>query len=142
MIRAVLDANVLIAATINVKSSVTSEIYQNFLNQSFTLIVSPEVLEEVEEVINRDRIVKRHKRSLEERQAIINELAELSYLVAGNTKVEVVRDPDDNKMIVAGIEGRADYIVTRDKDLLDLKEYRGIKIITPEEFMGILRAEN
>lgn len=142
MIRAVLDANVLIAATINVKSSVTSEIYQNFLNQSFTLIVSPEMLEEVKEVINRDRIVKRHKRSLEERQAIINELAELSYLVPGNTKVEVVRDPDDNKMIVAGIEGRADYIVTRDRDLIDLKEYQGIKIITPEEFMGILRAEN
>lgn len=104
MIQAVLDTNVLIAAVINIKSSVTSEIYQNFLTQTLILIVSPEMLEELEEVISRERIVKRHKRPLEERQTIINELAQLSYLVPGNIKAEVVRDPDDNKIISAALE--------------------------------------
>ena len=98
-------------------------------------------MEEVEEISNRERIIKRHQRSKEELETIISELASLSYLVPGTTKVEVVRDPDDDKIIVAAVEGNADYIISRDKDLLDLKEYQGIKIITPEEFMRILRAE-
>ncbi len=141
MIRAVLDTNVLIAAVINVKSSVTQEIYQKFLTLHFILIISPEVLEEVEDLINRERIVKRHKRTINEREMIMSELASLSYIVSGITQVEVVRDPDDNKIISAAYEGKADYIVSRDRDLLDLKEDSGIKIVTPEEFMGILRAK-
>lgn len=65
---------------------------------------------------------------------------ELSYLVPGRTKVEIVRDPGDNKIIAAAIEGNADYIVSRDRDLLDLNDYQRIKIIKPEEFMKILRS--
>ncbi len=142
MIRAVLDSNVLIAAIINVKSSVTQEIYQKFLGLRFTLIISPEVLEEVEDLINRARVVKRHQLTGNERKVIISEIALLAYIVPGTTQVDIVRDPDDNKIIAAGIEGRADYIISRDKDLLDLKSYQEIKIITPEKFMEILRAEN
>ncbi len=142
MIRAVLDTNVLIAAVINAKSSVTQEIYQKFLILHFTLIISPEVLEEIEDLINRKRIAERHKLTAREREVVMSEIASLSYIVPGTTQVEIVRDPDDDKIIAAAVEGNADYIVSRDKDLLDLKQYQGIKIITPEKFMGILRAEN
>lgn len=141
MIRAVLDTNVLIAAVINVKASVTQEIYQNFIALHFQLIISSHILEEVEELINRERIIKRHQRTTTERKAIISELKSLSYIVPGSIKVEVTRDPDDNKVISAALDGGANYIVSRDKDLLDLKEYRGIRIIIPEEFMKILRKE-
>ena len=141
MIRAVLDTNVLIAAIINVKSSLTQEIYQKFLTLHFTLIISPDVLEEVEDLINRERIVGRHKRTTNEREVIMSEIASLSYIVPGTTQVEVVRDPNDNKIISAALEGKAEYIVSRDKDLLDLNEYQGIKIITPEKFIEILRVK-
>ncbi len=139
MIRAVLDTNVLIAAVINIKSSLTQEIYQKFLTLHFTLIISPEILEEVEDLINRERIVKKHKLTTDEREVIMSEIAALSYIVPGITHVEVVRDQDDNKIISAAYEGKADYIISRDRDLLDLTQYEGIKIITPEEFIGILR---
>ena len=141
MIRAVMDTNTLISAIINTKGSVSEEIYQNFMAQQFSLIISYGILEEVEDVSNRERVIKRHKLSTKEREVIISELTALSYIVPGTTRVEVVRDPDDNKVVSAALEGKADYIVSRDKDLLDLKEYEGIKIISPEEFMGILRAE-
>ncbi len=139
MIRAVLDTNVLIAAVINIKSSLTQEIYQKFLTLHFTLIISPEILEEVEDLINRERIVKKHKLTTDKREVIMSEIAALSYIVPGITHVEVVRDQDDNKIISAAYEGKADYIISRDRDLLDLTQYEGIKIITPEEFIGILR---
>lgn len=142
MIRAVLDANTLISAIINRPLSVSQEIYQNFIKQHFLLIVSPSLLAEVEDVLNRGRVMKLHKHSTENLQKIIKELANFSYVVPGKTEISVVRDPDDDKIIAAAVEGNADYIISRDKDLLDLEEYQGIKIITPEKFMGILRAEN
>lgn len=140
MIRAVLDTNTLVSAVINIESSVASEIYQNAKEKQFLLIASPSILAEAEEVLCRDRIMKVHKHSIKELQEIINELAKVSYLVPGKTQVEIVRDPDDNKVISAALEGGAEYIVSRDKDLTDLKEYEGIKIIMPEEFMQLLRS--
>lgn len=140
MIRAVIDANTLISAVINKPFSVSQEIYQNFVSKRFLLIVSPPLLAEIEDVLNRDRVMKLHKHATEDLQKIINELTNLSYVVPGKTEIQVVRDPDDDKVIAAAVEGNAEYIVSRDKDLLDLKEYQGIKIITPEKFMEILRA--
>src|SRR3989344_5798840 len=139
MIRAVLDTNTIISSIINIKGSVSQEIYQNFILGHFLLIISLEVLEELEEVSKRERIIKRHNLSKEQLEIIIGELASLSYVVSGTTKVEVVRDPDDNKIISAALEAMVDYIVTRDKDLLDLKEYQKIKIVSPEEFIRLLR---
>ena len=142
MIRVVLDTNTLVSAVINVRFSVSQEIYQNFIDKHFLLIVSPPILAEVDEVLHRERVTRFHKRSPEKLREIMNQLTNLSYIVFGSTKVDVVRDPDDNKILSAGVEGQANYIVTRDEDLLNLKKYRRIKIITPEDFMGILRVEN
>ncbi len=141
MIRVILDTNTLVSAVINVPLSVSQEIYQNFIKKRFELIISPPLILEVEDVLNRNHVKKLHKRSSIELQKFISQLTKLSMIVTGETKVEIVRDPEDDKIIVAAVEGNADYIVSRDKDLLDLKEYQGIQIITPEEFMGILRAE-
>ena len=51
----------------------------------------------------------------------------------------VVRDPDDDVIIACAIKGQADAIITRDKDLLSLRSYQGIAIITPETFRQQLR---
>jgi len=52
-------------------------------------------------------------------------------------KINVIEDdPDDNKVLECAIAGNVDCIVTNDKHLLKLKEYNGIKILTPDEFVG------
>jgi predicted nucleic acid-binding protein len=50
----------------------------------------------------------------------------------------VLADTTDNKFIEAAVTGKTDYIVSGDKHLLDLKEYKSIPIITAREFIGIL----
>jgi putative PIN family toxin of toxin-antitoxin system len=50
----------------------------------------------------------------------------------------VCRDPDDNMVLECALEGRAQYIVSGDKDLLDLKEFRGIRIVRAAEFLSLL----
>lgn len=142
MIRVVLDTNTIVSAIINTDKSVSQEIYQNSKDKRFLLVISSSILAEVEDVIHRARVVRFHKYTASELRRIVKELTNVSYIVPGKTEIEIVRDPDDNKIISAALDGRADYIVSRDKDLLDLKEYQEIKIITPEEFMGILRSEN
>ena len=65
----------------------------------------------------------------------------LSQLVAGERKVEgVSKDLDDDKYISAAIEGLAGFVVAGDSDLLDLKEYDGIRIVSPRVFLDLLVA--
>jgi predicted nucleic acid-binding protein len=52
----------------------------------------------------------------------------------------VVRDPNDDMIVACAVAAGADYIVTRDKDLLALGEYDGIAMIKREAFLAILRA--
>ncbi len=55
-------------------------------------------------------------------------------LIDGKSKIEICRDPDDNKFIECAVDSRAIYIVSGDKDLLDIKKYKDIKILTAKEF--------
>jgi predicted nucleic acid-binding protein len=44
-------------------------------------------------------------------------------------------DPKDDAILACAVEGRANYIVSGDEHLLKLREHRGIKILTPREFV-------
>lgn len=50
------------------------------------------------------------------------------------SEVDVCRDPDDNKFIECAVDAKALYIVSGDKDLLDIKRYEGVRIVTVAEF--------
>jgi uncharacterized protein len=63
-------------------------------------------------------------------------LANLGNVVFPKTKLIVVIDPDDNRILECAIEARSDFIVTRDRHLLSIKIYQGISIVTPEDFLA------
>lgn len=139
MIRAVLDTNILVSALITKKSSPPLQLYKAFITQQFLLITSPSILAEVEDVINREAVVKYHKLSLIKRKKIIEQLVKLSYVTLESvTPKEIIieRDPEDDKFIHAAVEAHANYIVSGDHHLLDLKEYGGVKIVTPNDFLS------
>ncbi|OGF52645.1 MAG: putative toxin-antitoxin system toxin component, PIN family [Candidatus Fraserbacteria bacterium RBG_16_55_9] len=52
-------------------------------------------------------------------------------------RVSVCRDDDDNRVLECALDGRADYIVTGDKDLLDLKVFEGIKVVNVSDFLQL-----
>lgn len=51
--------------------------------------------------------------------------------------IKICRDPDDNKFLDCALTGKADYLVSGDKDLLSLNKIETIKIITPAKFLKI-----
>jgi predicted nucleic acid-binding protein len=66
-------------------------------------------------------------------------VATLSTIVDNLPEVSIVRDPEDDMIIASAMAAEADYLVSRDKDLLVLGEHEGIKIVSPEEFLHALR---
>ena len=50
----------------------------------------------------------------------------------------IKEDPDDNLILATAVGGRANYIVSGDRHLLDLGEFRGIKIVTVDRMLSIL----
>ena len=65
---------------------------------------------------------------------ILSPLFSAMNVIEGKTEIEICRDPDDDKFIGCAVDAKALYIVSGDKDLLDIQQYDGIQIITAKEF--------
>ncbi|MFH1774405.1 MAG: putative toxin-antitoxin system toxin component, PIN family [Methanobacteriota archaeon] len=70
---------------------------------------------------------------------IINNILKISRLIEVRTSVNAIkRDPDDNKVLACAVESKSEYLVSGDVHLLDLKEYKGINIVTASEMLKVL----
>ena len=91
-------------------------------------------MDETAEVLERDfEYSKNEGRNVIE---VIEKILLFVNLIEPKQKIDIIKDdPDDNKIIECAFESSSDYIVTYDKHLLKLKEYKGIKILKPEEIL-------
>ena len=134
MIRAVLDTNVFVSG-IHWFGPSEKVLRLWFLNR-FKLISSTEIVGEFVKIMTSFKIPMKIEDILWWESLTL----EKSEFVVPNKRIEIVKDdPDDDKFIEAALEGKADYIVTQDRHLLKIKEFRKIKIITPEEFIELLK---
>src|SRR3989337_1772923 len=103
--------------------------------------MSQAIVEEVLRALNSPK-VRKYIRSGLDAELWFEDIVVLSHLVAGEREFGgVSTDPDDDKYIAAAIEGRAGFVVAGDSDLLDLKEYDGIRIVNPRGFLDLLVAQ-
>jgi hypothetical protein len=139
VLRAVLDANVIISALIQPKGA-SGRIVTSLLEESsFVLVASSAILAEVRRSLTYPKVRKYIKVSDEDVDLSVAALALIAQPVEGILRVKAVaEDPDDNKYIEAALEGRAQFIVTGDSHLKSLKSYRGIRIVTPRVFLDLL----
>jgi putative PIN family toxin of toxin-antitoxin system len=108
------------------------------------LVVSPQLIEEIERVLTYPKV----KKLLKKRHTDPDEVAEVmvkalkvAVLTPGNLTVEAIADdPADDMVLACALEGNADYIISGDHHLLDLENYRGIKIVNPARFLEIIEA--
>lgn len=63
-------------------------------------------------------------------------LSRTTVLQPEETVSEIESDPDDNAFLSCAIAGSAEFIVSGDKDLLDLGSFHGIPIVTPAQFLN------
>lgn len=138
MVRALLDANVLISAAIRPKGPPGQIVTAYLTRQAFELVVSPAILAEVGRAFGLAKI-RRLLREPDEALLWLGDLLAFADLVQDTGRVAgVCRDPDDDDVLSAAVEGRAAAIVTGDADLLTLGEYEGIAIVTPRAFLELI----
>ena len=126
------DTNFLISAT-QWDYSIAHKLLKKFILSGVEIFTTQDILDETSEVLERD-----FEYSKDEAKTIIEKILLFVKLIEPKQKVEIIKDdPDDNKVIECAIESSSDYIISYDGHLLKLKEYKGIEIITPEEFNKI-----
>ncbi len=132
MIRLVLDTNTLISA-VGWRHSKQRRILEACLFKKYLLIESADLLDEFVKVVSRPKFSFVSK---EERNELVTRLIGHSEIVEPKKKLNIVEeDPADNKVLECGLEGKADYIITGDRHLLNLKRFGKTEILTASEFL-------
>jgi uncharacterized protein len=141
MPRAVLDSSVLISAFLTPKR-LPSAVLDAAERGAFVLCLSPVILEETRaSLLRKTKRIRRYYSYPDERiAAYIEGLAAQAELVSDLPDIRAVpNDPKDDPIVATAVAGKADYLVTGDKaHLLPLKEYQGIRIVSPREFVELL----
>ena len=134
MNRAVFDTNVLVSGLLG-KRGAAPRLLALARDGVFALQISAAILDETAEILAREFDWTR------ERIAITRAfLSSITQHVTPHVELDVIaRDRDDNRILECSLASRSDYIVTFDKDLLDLKVYAGALIIKPQEFLRIVQ---
>ncbi len=104
-----------------------------------TILMSEALIEELREVLSRPRFDRYATRV--EREEFLRRLIREAETIEIIETVRACRDPEDDKILELAVNGRANYIVTGDDDLLDLNPFRGIAIVRPAEFLAFVGAE-
>jgi len=130
--RVVLDTNIFVSMLMG---GPLRKINHAWRTGKFTLIVSDEIVSEYLEVLQRPKL-HLSLRAISIAIGRIQRKAEFVLPLQSVTAVE--DDPSDNKFLEALLAGKADYLVSGDKHLLDLKTFRGIPIITARQFINRL----
>jgi len=91
-------------------------------------------------VLPQTKIRKYHGWTNEQIDAFVTFLYAQSVVTEGKLAVKMARDPQDDKFLACATEGTADYLVSGDEDLLQIKFYEGKQIVSPADFLDILQS--
>jgi len=137
MIRAVLDANVLVSGIVT--EGTPRNTMRAWRAGHFHLVASQATLNEIGRVLRYPKIIRRHRWSETEIQSFMESLEALAILTPGKLRLNVIAaDPSDDRYLECAIEGEADCLVTGDRHLLELAAYRDVEILSPREFVDLL----
>jgi len=133
-LKIILDTNWYISASINRKSR--RALYHLLINDNLTIFYSKELLNEYETVIFRRKFNKYI--NPEQVNRFIALVLVLLKLVEIKTFVRLSRDDKDNFLLSMSLDCEADYLISGDPDLLELKSIGKTKIIPMSEFISII----
>ena len=130
--RVVIDTNVFISAILGGRLGI---IVDEWKARKFTIIVSEAIAREYLDVLNRPKFSISRREIVETTDYLLKTVEFVTPLESVNA---VEADPTDNKFLETALQGKADYIVSGDAHLLDLKTFRDIPIISAHDFITLL----
>ena len=136
--RVVLDTNIWLSATF--WEGEAYKLISTIQRRKIEVVITKKILLEIIEVLNKEakfqKFIKNRKIAIED---LLRTITSLGKLVDSKTKLSIVKEhSSDNKFVECAIDGNAEFIVSYDKHLLKLKEYKSIKILNPTECVRML----
>ena len=122
-----IDTNILISALFFGKFP--KEFLNEVLAKNFEICINDKILDEYEATIHK-KIIK--KKILDE--VLYEKFLQDVKFFESVSDLKICHDPDDDKFINCAIDAKAIYIVSGDNDLLTIKNFAGIEIVTAREF--------
>ena len=127
--RVVFDTNIFISAFV-IPGSLAEKAVSRIIEGRDELVISPDIIKEVLSVLS-----SKFGREREALSHVAVILLDLGEWVRPDQRVRVFRDEPDNRMLECAVFGKAELIVTGDKEMLRLKEYMGIKIASLRDYL-------
>ena len=138
-LRAVVDTNLFISGLFG-KDTLSAALQNLWINREFELATSIEILREVSRVLQYPRIRERFQPKKETIQRFFRLIFRKAVVTKGLYKTDrITADPTDNMFLACAMEAKADFIVSRDPHLRNLKQFQGIRIIDVKEFVEKVR---
>jgi len=133
MIKVVIDSNVFISA-FYLPGSAPAEVVFLARKRRICNFVSPPVIGEIK------RILKgKLKWSDSRARGAVKRVKKFSEEIYPEKRLKAISDDPDNRILECAVSGQAGYIISGDRHLLNLKKYRGIRIVTPSDFLDAIR---
>lgn len=131
--KVVIDTNVFISG-LNFAGK-PNEVLELFIKGEIEVYISPFILKELERILR-----KKFEWNEKQLQKILDKIKKKAVIVQVETKISIIKaKEDDNRILECGVDGKVQYIISGDKrHILPLKNFRGIKILSPSEFLGLL----
>lgn len=135
--RVVFDTNVFLSGLL-FKGGIPSRLLDLAFDRRFDLYLSPEIVEEIRNVLE-----FKFELTLHERDQLIRWLGSFSSVVYPKEKLRLVQaDDPDNRILECALEAKAHFLVTGDKKhLLPLRHPFSFKIVSPAQFYQIYQGE-
>jgi putative PIN family toxin of toxin-antitoxin system len=130
-VRVVFDTNIFISAFVIPKSLAEKAILK-IIDEEDLLLISKDIIDEVLSVLSSK--FGRDREGLSHVAVLLSDLAEL---VKPARRVNIFQDGPDNRILECALSGKADLLVTGDKKILQLREYKGVKIVSLREYLEL-----
>lgn len=139
MIRAVLDANVVVSALIRPEGPAGLVVDLAVRGVRVRAVSSPAILDEYRRALDYPKVRRCLRTPVAEVRAWVDAFALIADPVTGERSVRAVdADPYDDKYIAAALEGRATHVVSGDGHLLAPDVFEGVRIVSPRRFLSAL----
>ena len=136
--RVVLDSVVAVSSFLT--TGLTAELIL-LCEEKVDLYTTEKILQEIRHVLlAKPHIRNRYDYTITDVDVFIAYLQDINTIIEQLPEISVIeRDPKDDMIIACAVAASANYIISRDRHLLDLGRYQDIQIVTPENFMRMLR---
>jgi len=129
-VRIVLDTNIIVSAIIFKGKPL--QVLDLILRERSKAVTSPILLAELKEILTKKFQLPKYEFEL-----VIKNIEDIFEIIQPKISINVLRDEDDNRVLEVAVEGKCDYVITGDKDLLVLGKYKNLKIVNSDQFLNL-----